>query len=170
MTRGSSAEAMVILVMGVSGSGKTTVGRALARAVGGRFYDADDYHSAANIAKMRSGRPLTDGDREAWLRELRSRIDQWLTEQDTFVLACSALTERIRAVLGADREGVRIVHLRGSKALIDARMRSREHFMPAALLDSQFALLEPPQHALDLDVSRPPDELVTRIVTDLKLG
>jgi gluconokinase len=160
---------MVILIMGVSGSGKSTVGRALARAVKGHYADADDYHPAANIAKMRGGDPLTDEDREAWLRALRSSIDAWLLENDTVVLACSALTERIRGVLGADRDGVRVVYLNGSKELIDARMRARDHFMPAALLDSQFALLEPPERALDLDISQTPEELVTRIVSDLKL-
>ncbi|NIM48082.1 MAG: hypothetical protein GTO22_02280 [Gemmatimonadales bacterium] len=105
-----------------------------------------------------------------WLRDLRSRIDRWLLERDTVVLACSALTERIRGVLGADREGVHLVHLRGSKELIDARMRNRDHFMPAALLDSQFALLEPPERALDLDISQTPEELVSRIVSYLKLA
>ncbi len=161
---------MVILVMGVSGSGKTTVGRAVARTVGGRFYDADDYHSPANVAKMRSGTPLTDEDRADWLRDLRSRIDGWLLEDDTVVLACSALTTRIRKVLGAERDGVRVVYLRGAKELIQARMRGREHFMPPALLDSQFALLEPPEDALELDVSQPPEELVTRVITELHLA
>jgi len=160
---------MVILIMGVSGSGKSTVGSALARTVQGHFCDADDYHPAASIAKMRGGDPLTDEDREAWLRALRSSIDAWLLENDTFVLACSALTERIRDLLGADRDGVHLVYLNGSKELIGARMRDRDHFMPAALLDSQFALLEPPERALDLDISQTPAELVTRIVSDLKL-
>lgn len=159
---------MVILIMGVSGSGKTTVGSALARTVGGHFHDADDYHPAANIAKMRGGDPLTDEDRAVWLRELRSRIDAWLLENGTVVLACSALTERIRGVLGADRDGVHLVYLNGSKALIGARMRSREHFMPAALLDSQFALLEPPERGLHLDISQTPEELVTSIVRYLR--
>jgi gluconokinase len=161
---------MVILVMGVSGSGKTTVGRALARTIGARFHDADDYHPAANIAKMRGGDPLTDADREAWLRALRSRIDAWLLENDTFVLACSALTERIRGALGADRDGVHLVYLNGPKELISARMRHRAHFMPPPLLDSQLALLEPPKCALDLDISHTPEELVTRIVRHLRLA
>ena len=160
---------MVILVMGVSGAGKSTVGRALATTVNGHFSDADDYHPAANVAKMRGGEPLTEEDREVWLRTLRSRIDAWLLEDDTFVLACSALTERIRDVLGADRKGVPLVYLNGPKELIAARMRDREHFMPPALLDSQFALLEPPERALDLDISQTPEELVTRIVSELQL-
>ena len=155
--------------MGVSGSGKTSVGRALAERVNGRFVDADDYHPAANVAKMRSGEPLTDEDREAWLRVLRAKIDAWLLEDETSILACSALTERIRAVLGTGRDGVRVVFLKGSKALIDARMRSRDHFMPASLLASQFALLEPPGQALVLDIGETPEELVATIVRDLKL-
>lgn len=160
---------MVILVMGVTGAGKSTVGRALARRVNGQFYDADDYHSVGNVAKMHRGDPLTHEDREAWLNALRSSIDAWLREDGVIVLACSALTERIRHILGADRDGVHLVHLSGSKDLIAARMRDREHFMPPALLDSQFALLEPPKRALDLDVSQSPEELVTRIMNELKL-
>jgi gluconokinase len=155
--------------MGVSGSGKTTVGRALASRIGASFYDADDYHSAANVAKMQSGQPLTDADREPWLRELRSMIDDWLLEDATYVLACSALTERIRDALGADRDGVRLVYLKGPKDLIRARMRDREHFMPLGLLDSQFALLEPPERALQLDIRRMPEELVARVVSELEL-
>ena len=160
---------MVIVVMGVSGAGKTTVGRALAQAVGGGFLDADDYHPAANVAKMRGGDPLTDDDREAWLRALRSMIDARLPERGIFVLACSALTERIRGVLGADRDGVRVVFLNGPKELIRARMQGREHFMPATLLDSQIALLEPPPRALELDIRETPEELVARIVRHLRL-
>lgn len=160
---------MVILIMGVSGSGKSTVGRALARRLEGHFADADDYHPAANIAKMRGGDPLTDEDREAWLRALRSRIDTWLLENDIFVLACSALTKRIRGALGADRNGVHLVYLKGSKELIRGRMRERQHFMPPALLDSQFALLEPPERALELDINQTPEALVASIVSDLKL-
>lgn len=155
--------------MGVSGSGKTTVGRALASRIGARFYDADDYHSPANVAKMRSGKPLTDEDREAWVRDLRSMIDGWLLGDNTYVLACSALTERIRDALGADRDGVRLVHLSGSKDLIRARMRGREHFMPLGLLDSQFALLEPPERVLRLDIRQTPEELIARVVSELEL-
>jgi gluconokinase len=160
---------MVILIMGVSGSGKSTVGSALATTLSGRFFDADDYHPAASVAKMRSGDPLTDEDREDWIRALRSSIDAWLLEDDTFVLACSALTERIRDLLGTDRDGVQLVYLNGSKELIGARMRERDHFMPAALLDSQFQLLEPPETAMDLDIGLTPQELVTRIVDHLRL-
>lgn len=161
---------MVVLIMGVSGSGKSTVGRALAERIKCPFYDADDFHSAANVAKMQSGRPLTERDREPWVRALRSKIDAWLLEDEAVVLACSALTEKIRAALGAHRENVHIAFLNGSKELIEARMRARDHFMPPDLLDSQFALLEPPSRAVDLDIRHPPEQLVSQIVQALQLG
>jgi gluconokinase len=151
---------MVVVIMGVSGSGKTTIGRALARAAGGRFFDADDFHSEANIQKMRGGAPLTEVDREPWLRELRQGIDAWLEQPGLSVLACSALTARSRALLGVERPGVRLVFLCATKAIIEARMLGRDHFMPAALLQSQFDTLEPPDHALVLDASASADALV----------
>ena len=154
---------MVVVIMGVSGSGKTTVGSALAEAIHGRFVDADDFHPTANIDKMRAGQPLTDVDRAPWLRELRAHIDAWLDDQAVVVLACSALTEKAREILGTTREGVKLIFLKGSKALIEARMRERDHFMPTNLLESQLATLEPPEQALELDVNEPPDALVTRI-------
>ena len=159
---------MVIVVMGVSGSGKSTVGRALAGRIHGRFVDADDYHPVANVAKMREGTPLTDEDREAWLQALRAEVDGSLAARETIVLACSALTRRSRHVLGTERDGVRLVHLRGTPELIAERMRGREHFMPVSLLASQFATLEPPDGALELDAARSPDELVARIVANLE--
>src|SRR5690606_30920877 len=124
-----------------SGSGKTTVGRALAAAIGGLFRDADDYHPAQNIEKMARGIALTDEDRAPWLDVLRELIDEWRAAPDVLVLACSALTRPIRERLGVDREGVRLVHLDGSEALLAARMRERQHFMSPALLPSQLALL-----------------------------
>jgi gluconokinase len=155
---------MVIVVMGVSGCGKTTVGRALAERIGARFVDADDYHPDTNVAKMRSGIPLTDADRVPWLATLRTQIDRSLEAEESVVMACSALTARIREALGTDRAGVRVVHLRGARDLIERRMREREHFMPAALLDSQLALLEPPERAIEVDVLEPPETLVSAIV------
>ena len=154
---------MVIVVMGVSGSGKTTVGRALAMAVGGEFRDADDYHTAENIAKMARGMPLTDADRAPWLDVLRNLIDEWRCAEEILVLACSALTRWTRQRLGVDRDGVRVVHLDGSRALLDARMRERKHFMPAELLESQLALLERPSGAVVLDAAQPVDRLVAEI-------
>lgn len=156
---------MVIVIMGVSGSGKTTVGRALAAAVGGRFVDADDFHSAVNIAKMRAGTALTAADRAPWLAALRGAIDGWLAQSGVTVLACSALTVAARERLGVSRDGVALVFLQGSKELIAERMRARRHFMPPTLLDSQLAMLEPPAagDALALDVRCTPDELVATV-------
>jgi gluconokinase len=155
---------MVVVIMGVSGSGKTTIGRALAHAAGGRFYDADDFHSEANIQKMRGGTPLTEADREPWLHALRLCIDAWLEQPGLSVLACSALTARSRALLGVGRPGVELVFLAATKAIIEARMRGRDHFMSPALLQSQFDALEPPEHALVLDASAPPDALVEQLL------
>jgi gluconokinase len=154
---------MVVVVMGVSGSGKTTVGRALAIAVDGEFRDADDYHTPESIAKMARGIPLTEEDRAPWLDVLRELIDEWRAGPAILVLACSALTRRIRQRLGFDLDGIRVVHLEGSSALLDARMRERKHFMPAELLESQLALLERPTGALVLDAARPVAALVTDI-------
>lgn len=149
--------------MGVSGSGKSTVGRRLARAIDGRFHEADDFHSAANVKKMQSGRPLTDEDREPWLAALRNAIEAWLTQPGVDVLACSALTNHHRRRLGIDGRSVRLVYLRGSAELISSRMTEREHFMSADLLESQFETLEPPAEALTLDIEEPVERLVNRI-------
>lgn len=149
--------------MGVSGSGKSTVGRALADAIGARFHDADDFHPAANVRKMRAGEPLTDGDREPWLDALAAAIRAWLARPGTDVLACSALKERYRRRLGVDGERVKLIYLAGSAELIRSRMQSREHFMPADLLASQFAELEPPEEALTLDIAEPVEQLVRQV-------
>ncbi|MBN1240520.1 MAG: AAA family ATPase [Gammaproteobacteria bacterium] len=153
--------------MGVSGTGKTTVGRALADAICARFVDADDLHSAANVDRMRRGIPLTDEDREPWLGALRETVDRALAEPGVTVLACSALTARSRQRLGVEREGVRLVFLRGSTDLIELRMRGRRHFMRPELLASQLSTLEPPAEALELDVAMPVDVLVERIRSEL---
>ena len=160
---GPVSKSLVIVVMGVSGSGKTTVGRALARAVGGRFFDADDFHAAGSIDKMRRGIPLTDAEREPWLGALRARIDAWLEDGGITVLACSALTARARRLLGTDRQAVRLVYLHGPAELVAERMRRRDHFMRPELLTSQLAALEPPHDTLGLDIALPVDELVATI-------
>jgi gluconokinase len=160
---------MVIVVMGVSGSGKTTVGRALALAVGGEFRDADDYHTPESIAKMARGMPLSDEDRAPWLDVLRELIDEWCGGREILVLACSALSRRIRQRLGVERDGVRVVHLEGTRALLDARMRERKHFMPAELLESQLALLERPSGAVVLDAAQPIDTLIAEIRRSLSV-
>lgn len=155
---------MVILVMGVSGSGKTTVGRHLAADLGWAFADADDFHSAANIAKMSAGQPLTDADRVPWLAALRNFIDQCLADDRNAVLACSALKQSYRETLAPDRDRVKIVFLHGSRELLLSRLQNRQgHYMRAEMLESQLTTLEPPRDALSLDVSATPAELVAHI-------
>lgn len=159
---------MVVIVMGVSGCGKTTVGKGLAERLGWVFLDADAYHSAENVAKMSRGVPLTEADRKTWLEALRAQIAEQLDRGESAVLACSALTEAARQILRVDAERVRFVHLEGSYELIRRRMQVREdHFMPAGLLDSQFATLEPPTDAVAVSIDAPPDAIVERIVERL---
>jgi len=149
--------------MGVSGAGKTTVGRALAESIGAEFYDADDFHPPRNVAKMRAGTALTEADRKPWLDVLRKAIDEWLVGNGHAVLACSALTRRSRSLLGVDREGIELVYLRATPELVESRMRQRSHFMPASLAASQFATLEVPQAARELDAALPLPALVAAI-------
>lgn len=159
-----AAAPSIVLLMGVAGSGKTTVGRALAADLGWPFADADDFHSAANRAKMAAGQPLDDTDRAPWLAALRRLIDDTLAADAHLVLACSALRQTYRDRLLADPTRIRLVFLHGSPALLRERLaRRRGHFLPAALLDSQLAALEPPADALTLDLVAPPDALVHAI-------
>ena len=150
--------------MGVAGSGKTRVGRALADRLGWQFFDADDFHPLDNIARMRSGIPLTDVHREPWLEDLRARLLTVQAESANAVLACSALRSRFRERLRAGIPDLHYVYLRANRDTIAARLTGRSgHFMPAGLLDSQFETLEEPDDALLLDASEPPDVLVDRI-------
>ena len=154
---------MVILLMGVTGSGKTTVGRALAESLRWQFIDADDFHPPSNVAKMRAGIPLDDADRAPWLAALRTHIVVWLSSEANVVLACSALKQAYRdeVVVSPD---VRLVYLRGSSQLITARLRERHgHYMDPNLLSSQFATLEEPRDALVVDVDTSVDEIVKQI-------
>ena len=161
---------MIILLMGVSGSGKSTVGRLLADTLGWTFCDADDLHPPANLEKMRQGIPLEDTDRMPWLQLLADRIDGWLLHGTDAVMACSALRESYRRMLVPDPTRVRVVHLTGDFSLIEARLRTRSgHFMPPALLRSQFEALEAPADAIVVDVALPPEEIVARIVGALGL-
>lgn len=158
---------MIVLVMGVSGAGKTTLGELLAQRLGWRFVDADDYHPPENVAKMTAGVPLEDADRWPWLDALNRRLR---SEKDAIV-ACSALKESYRQRLLAGIRDARIVYLHGDKALIAARVAARKHrYMPASLLDSQFATLEPPQAAIAVDVSGEAENCVAAIVAALGLG
>lgn len=153
------------LVMGVSGAGKTTFGMTLARRLGWDFFDADDFHPPANIAKMQAGIPLDDSDRTPWLAALHEKLSSTLQADRRPVLACSALKEKYRAQLLDGLEGILIVHLAGSYDLIRERMTGRAgHFMQPEMLASQFETLEPPTGALTVDISMPVDEAVENIL------
>jgi gluconokinase len=159
---------MVIVLMGVSGTGKTAVGTRLARALGGEFVEGDDHHPPANIEKMRSGVPLDDADRQPWLETLSREIGKWLDAGKTVVLACSALKQRYRDILKAGRPGVRFVHLKADPDLIRSRLAQRRgHYMPASLLDSQFAALEEPADAITVSVEGTPDAIVAETMKAL---
>jgi gluconokinase len=161
---------MVIVIMGVAGSGKTTVGRALATALGWSFRDADDFHPAANVAKMSAGQPLTDADRAPWLAAIRDHISRLLAAGGHAVVTCSALKAAYRAQLGLDMAGVKLVHLTGDPALLAERIAGRtDHFMKPAMLASQLAALEAPRDALTVDIAGPPDALVAKIRMALSL-
>ncbi len=155
---------MVILIMGVAGSGKTTVGRALTRELGWSFRDADDFHPPANIAKMSAGQPLTDADRAPWLAAIRMQIDEHLARDENAVIACSALKESYRALLVADSAQVKLVHLTGDPALLVARLAGRtDHFMGPAMLASQLAALQSPRDAFVVDIAQTPAAIVAQI-------
>ena len=153
------------IIMGVSGSGKTEVGRSLAQYLGWDFYDADDFHPPANISKMAAGVPLDDSDRAPWLASLHELIATSLKQSQPGVLACSALKERYRQQLLADNDDVQLVYLKGSYELIWSRMSGRkDHYMKPHMLRSQFEALEEPVNALIIDVSNPIDGLVREIL------
>ena len=163
---------MMIIIFGVAGAGKTTVGKLLARELGWRFLEADDFHPATNIEKMRNGHSLTDGDRWPWLDCLRKQIEQLLSPGENAVLACSALKRAYRNRLRVSDE-VKFVFLRGDYALVEKQLRSRHgHFMNAALLRSQFDDLEEPQpdeNVLTIKLRQTPKEIVEKIKTKLSL-
>ena len=151
--------------MGVSGCGKTTVAKLFAQKTGAVFYEGDDFHPPENVAKMRSGIPLTDEDRAAWLLALRKIIFYSLVKNIFAVLTCSALKAKYRAQLRADDARVQFVHLTGSREIIEARLKQRsDHFMPPTLLDSQFTILEPPTGALTLSCEKFPEEIVAELI------
>jgi gluconokinase len=161
---------MIILLMGVSGVGKSTVGRALATRLSWRFHDADDLHSPANVARMRSGRPLDDEARLPWLRAVGDLIRTLAQDGRNAVVACSALKASYRAVLLDGVSGVRLVHLTAPADVLRERVAERAgHFMPSSLVESQVAALEPPSDALSVDATRPVDDVVQQIVDGLDL-
>ena len=156
---------MIVVLMGVSGSGKTTIGELLAQRLGWPFIEGDDYHPRENVAKMAAGIPLEDADRWPWLDALNQRI----RGERNAVVTCSALKESYRQRLLAGVKDARVVYLHAPKALIAKRVAERKHkFMPASLLESQFATLEPPAGAIDIDVSGDPQDSVEAIVKALQ--
>ncbi len=161
---------MIIILMGVAGSGKSTVGQTLARRLGWPFHDADDFHPARNRAKMRRGIPLDDNDRRPWLEAIRASIVQSLSARENAIYACSALKQSYRQLLAADTEKVKFVHLNGAAELIAQRLANRQgHFFDPALLQTQFDDLEEPHRLLEVDISSPPEAIADSIVAALGL-
>jgi gluconokinase len=162
-----------IVVMGVSGAGKSTVGRLIAARLDCPFRDADSFHPPANIAKMSSGQPLTDEDRQPWLQAIADWIAQRRAEGSTGIVTCSALKRRYRDIVtDRQRADVRLVYLKGDMVLIDARLKARKgHFMPPALLKSQFDALEEPaadEHAITVSIDAAPEEIADAAVATLR--
>ena len=159
---------MILIVMGVSGSGKTTVGKLLAQSLNWDFSDADDFHPPANIKKMSLGIPLEDADRLPWLLQLQTTIDWWLLENKNVVLACSALKASYREMLCRNEQRIKIVYLKGDFELFAARLKNREnHYMKADLLSSQFHTLEEPEDAIVVDASQVLEVIVLQIRSHL---
>jgi gluconokinase len=166
---------MVIVVMGVAGAGKTVVGQQLAAAMGAAFYDADDFHSAVAVEKMQRGQPLDDNDRAPWLDRLAALIENVVHEKGSAALACSALKEsyrtKLRAAARENAAGIRFVYLRVKPEVATQRLRERlGHYMPAALIQSQFDALEEPVGAIAIDAAKPIDAIVAEIRAALEIG
>jgi gluconokinase len=176
MTSGALAHSLITpviaVIMGVSGSGKTAVAVLLAAALGCQFQEGDDLHPAENVEKMRGGTPLTDGDRLPWLQKIAGEIDSWRARGESGVLTCSALKRAYRDIIIGNRPEVTLVYLKGPYDLIRRRMAARrQHFMPVALLDSQFAALEEPtpdEHPITVDVGGRPADIALEIVRQLE--
>jgi len=160
-----------LIVMGVSGSGKSTIATALADELGWRFADGDQFHPPENVAKMRAGQPLDDADRWPWLQAIADEIDRVIAAGGQIVIACSALKRAYRDLLVHGRDDVRLIYLDGSEALIAARLHQRrDHFMPPGLLKSQFATLQPPapeEHAIVVPIDRSVAAIVAAIIDRL---
>jgi gluconokinase len=159
---------MVIVLMGVAGSGKSTVGQLLARRLGWPFYDADDFHPAASRAKMHRGIPLDDNDRRPWLEAIRESIVQSLSSKENAIYACSALKHGYRQLLAADSDEVKFVYLKGPPQLIAERLADRKgHFFNPALLETQFNDFEEPRNAVKIDISSSPEAIANSIMRAL---
>jgi gluconokinase len=172
-------QALILLIMGVSGSGKTTVGALLAGRLQWPYAEADDFHPAANLRKMRAGEPLTDADRLPWLQAIGAWMDEQIAAGRSGVVSCSALKRSYRDILRGPDDGryrgeLKLVYLEGDRDLIARRMAARHgHFFPASLLDSQFRVLEPPapdEHALVVPVGGTPEEITDEILSKLDLS
>jgi gluconokinase len=160
---------MIIVLMGVTGSGKTTVGRLLAEDLGWTYFDADDFHSEPNIEKMKGGIPLNDADRKPWLESLRELVRDYLIRSEDAVLACSALKASYREFLLLD-QSVKLVYLKSDYQLIRERLEQRRgHYMDPALLDSQFDTLEEPQECLRIDAASDPPAILRTIRSSLSI-
>jgi gluconokinase len=167
----SSRAPRLLLITGVAGSGKSTIGKRAAAALGWPYFEADDFHSAANKAKMAAGTPLTDEDRAPWLATLRAKMDESRQAGRPAVFTCSALKAKYRETLIGGTSDVLLVYLSGDYETILARVSRRKgHFMKADLVRSQFEALEPPQDALTFDVREAPDAIVARIVAAVGKG
>ncbi|MEW6265149.1 MAG: gluconokinase [Thermodesulfobacteriota bacterium] len=161
--------AMVLILIGPMGCGKTTIGELLAARLGWPFLDADDFHPAENKAKMRVGIALNDEDRRPWLEILRVRIDDFIKNGESAVLACSALKQAYRDLLGVDQEKVVTIYLKGTFDLISRRLKERRHpYMNDNLLASQLDTLEEPADGLKVDIGQSPEEIVAEILTTLE--
>lgn len=172
MNDGPDIAPCALIVMGVSGSGKSTIAERLAKRLGWTCEDGDRFHPAGNVAKMSAGHPLDDADRWPWLQAIADEIERVCTGGGHVVMACSALKRAYRDVLVRSRSDVRIVFLDGSQALIADRLgRRKGHFMPPGLLDSQFRTLEPPQEderPITVSIDAPVETIVENIVAQLK--
>ena len=167
-----STAPLAVVVMGVCGCGKSTVGERLARELGALFIEGDAFHPPANVARMAAGIALTDADRQGWLEALAAQLADARRAGRSVVLACSALKRRYRDVLRLGAPDLRVVHLAGDRAMLAARLAARQgHYMPASLLDSQLATLETPdpdERAVTLDAGAPTDTLVQSALTQLQ--
>jgi gluconokinase len=157
----------MIVIMGVSGCGKTTIGKELAKQLGLPFFDADDFHPTSNIHKMKQGNSLTDEDRMPWLSRLSEQMKTW-DEHGGAVLACSALKESYRRILASQSKTITWVYLKGPFEVIQSRLEQREmHYMKSGLLQSQFDALEEPEYGIHISIENPPEEIISALTTKL---
>lgn len=165
----STSAPRILLITGVAGSGKTTLGHRAADALGWPYFEADDFHSAENKAKMAAGTPLTDVDREPWLAAIRAKMDEVRATRSHAVFTCSALKEKYRAALIGDCKDTLLVFLNGDYETILARVsRRKNHFMGASMVRSQFEALEPPHGALTFDIREAPDAILQKILAAVR--